>query len=156
MTKMDEGCSVRHLSKRDSELNQKQTIYGRGRECPFFSTPSFYWFWHYVDKCLDGQALTWINRKTLWQVREDAVCPSSETDRQSEERKEKEEERRWKITLPVSIGLDCWPPPPLTKNFFTSNIGKRFLQIEFSISEVFSFKRKCPFTSFKCLFTVSF
>ena len=52
--KKDKGCAVHHLSERDSELNQKQMTFKRGRAHPFFSTPSFDWFWYYVAKCLDG------------------------------------------------------------------------------------------------------
>ena len=36
-----QGCAMRRLSERDSELNQKQTTYGTGREHPIFSIPSF-------------------------------------------------------------------------------------------------------------------
>ena len=41
-SKKDKVCPVRRLSERNT-MNQKQTIYGRGRERPFLTPPSFDW-----------------------------------------------------------------------------------------------------------------
>ena len=72
---------------------------------------------HYLserDFKLNQKQMTYGRRKKLWQIWEEAVSPSSET--KWRKKGEMEEEERKKITLPVSVELDCWPPS--TKNFF--------------------------------------
>ena len=82
---------MRHLSERHSELNQKQTTYRRGRECPFLFTPSFDWFCHYVAKCPDGSALTWINGKNFGRLgKRQFIQVARQTDRQMKQRKKRE------------------------------------------------------------------
>ena len=116
--KKDKGCTVHHLSKRDSELNQKLS-------------PPLFWLVLALCYYVPGWVGFGLNKwKKLQQIREEAVCPSSKTEVKKEKRS-----RRIKITLPVSIALDCWPHS--TKNFFSSLFPSSWLTAFFTVG--FSF-----------------